>query len=95
MRDFLTIMAYGAKTIIKTGNEEDPSDVLDRRADFPYIRIPRKALLSTNDPELQLLGKIKTRIVLKMFSFRGLKDIIFLILNVVFEADIHKFSLKN
>ena len=59
MRDFLTIMAYGAKTIIKTGNEDDPSDEVERRADFPYKRIPRKALLSANDPELLLLGKIK------------------------------------
>ncbi len=65
MRDFLTIMAYGAKTIIKTGDEDDTSDVIERRADFPYKRIPRKALLNANDPELQLLGRID--VLLKMY----------------------------
>jgi len=89
-------MAYGAKTIIKTGNEDDPSDVVDRRADFPYIRIPRKALLSTNDPELQLLGKIKTRVILKMFLFWGLKDIILFNFKCSFLKQIStNFNLKR
>ena len=57
MRDLLTIMAYNAKTLVRHGPEPE-DDVISRRADnYPYQRIPRKALVSSNDPELALLGE--------------------------------------
>ena len=57
MRDLLTIMAYNAKTLVRHGPEPE-DDVISRRADnYPYQRIPRKALISSNDPELALLGE--------------------------------------
>ena len=53
-------MAHNAKTLVRTGPDND-DDVISRRADnYPYQRIPRKALISSNDPELALLGESTT-----------------------------------
>ena len=61
MRDLLTIMAYNSKSLVRLGDDTN-DDVIEERGDrFPYLRIPRKALINTNDPELDALGKLRSK----------------------------------